>query len=119
MAKILVVEDDASLRTVIRLVLEQAGHEIAEAPNGRVGLELVGHAAPDLLVVDAKMPLVSGAELIERLRSQPAHAAIPVVLLTGLPGDVPAGLRADAVVAKPFEWKDLVSVVGGLLRTAP
>lgn len=116
MARILVVEDDPSLRTVIRLVLEQAGHEIAEAANGRVALEKLEQAAPDLIVADAKMPFLTGAELIEQIRSQPALAALPVVLLTGLPASVPQDSGADAIVAKPFEKTQLLNVIGRLLR---
>ncbi len=117
MTRILVVEDDASLRTVIRLVLEQAGYEIAEAPNGLAAFEQLGELAPDLILVDSKMPLLSGAGLIEKIRAEPAHASMPVVLLTGLPGSVPASVRADAIVAKPFEKTDLLNVIGRLLQT--
>jgi two-component system chemotaxis response regulator CheY len=116
-AKILVVEDDASLRTVIRLVLEQADHEVSEAPNGQSGLDQLQHSAPDLILVDSKMPVLTGTEFIGRLRAKPAYAGVPVVLLTGLPGSVPDA-AADAVVAKPFEPEDLLRVIGGLLAAA-
>lgn len=116
--KILVVEDDASLRTVIRLVLEQADYEVEEAANGRVALERLADGVPDLVLVDAKMPQVTGVELIQKMRSEPAHAAIPVVMLTGLPQSVPEDVRPDAIVAKPFEKDQLLDVIGGLLRLA-
>lgn len=114
--KILVVEDDASLRTVIRLVLEQADYEVGEASNGRVALELLDRELPDLILVDAKMPVLGGAEFIGEVRSRPAWAAVPVVLLTGLPGSVPDDVRPDALVAKPFDKSDLLRVIGGLLQ---
>lgn len=118
MARILVVEDDPSLRTVIRLVLEQAGHEIVEASNGRIALEQIEQGTPQLVVVDSRMPVLGGAELIERIRSEPECARLPVVLLTGLPGSVPEGLGADAIVAKPFEKKGLLDVIDRLLAPA-
>ena len=114
-AKILVVEDDSSLRTVIRLVLEQADYQVAEAPNGRAALDQLADESPDLILVDSKMPLLTGVELIERLRAQPQYAQTPVVLLTGLPGSVPADAAANAIVAKPFEKEDLLNVIQGLL----
>jgi CheY-like chemotaxis protein len=116
-AKILVVEDDPSLRTVIRLVLEQEGYEIAEASNGQVALDELDDHRPDLIIVDAKMPILTGPQLIERIREQPARARIPVILLTGLPGAVPQHVKADMVVAKPFEKKELVDVIGRLLAS--
>lgn len=118
MAKILVVEDDPSLRTVIRLVLEQAGHDIAEAANGRVALQQMDSEAPELVVVDSKMPILSGAQLIEKIRAEPAHARLPVVMLTGLPGSVPEGSGADAIVAKPFEKSQFLDVIDRLLAPA-
>lgn len=114
--KILVVEDDPSLRTVIRLVLEQADYEVDEASNGRVALDLLERELPDLILLDAKMPVLGGAELIGEIRGDPARAAIPVVFLTGLPGSVPEDVRPDAVVAKPFDKDDLLEVIAGLLQ---
>lgn len=116
MAKILVVEDDPSLRVVIRLVLEQAGHEMTEAPHGRAALDRLDGYVPDLMLVDSRMPILDGAGLIERVRADPAFASIPIVLLTGF-SDVHAG--ADAVVAKPFEREQLLSVIERLLNRTP
>lgn len=116
--EILVVEDDASLRAVIRLVLEQAGYEITEAPNGAEALQLLAHKAPDLMLVDARMPLMSGEELIQRVRAEPAHSGIPMVLLTGFSELVQTEGQADAVIAKPFEKDQLLKVVDDLLRSA-
>lgn len=114
-AKILVVEDDSSLRAVIRLVLEQADYEVAEASNGRAALDGLGSDVPDLIIADAKMPFLTGAELIERLRADAAHSSIPVVLMTGLPDSLPDLVRPDAVVAKPFDKDDLLELIGRLL----
>lgn len=113
LAKILVVEDDPSLRVVIRMVLEQAGHEMSEAPHGRAALDQLNGDLPDLILVDSKMPILNGAELIEQLRANPAYASIPIVLLTGFSETNP---HVDAIVAKPFDKTHLVNVVGRLLR---
>lgn len=98
------------------MVLEQADYEVEEASNGRAALQLLDHELPDLILLDARMPLLGGAELIGEIRSQPTRAAIPVVLLTGLPASVPDDVRPDAVVAKPFDKNDLLKVIGGLLQ---
>lgn len=114
-AKILVVEDDSSLRTVIRLVLEQADYEVAEASNGRAALDCLRADVPDLILADAKMPLLTGTELVERLRGDETHSSIPIVLLTGLPESVPDTVRPDAVLAKPFDKNALLKLVDRLL----
>lgn len=116
LAKILVVEDDASLRVVIRLVLEQAGYDMTEAPNGQVALDMLNGDPPDLILVDSKMPILGGAQVIEHVRAEPAYASIPIVLLTGF-SDTHAG--ADAVVAKPFERTQLLDVIERLVRRTP
>ncbi|HVH64010.1 MAG TPA: response regulator [Candidatus Dormibacteraeota bacterium] len=115
-AKILVVEDDPSLRVVLRLVLEQAGHEMTEAPHGRAALDQLDRDVPDLMLVDSRMPILDGAGLIERVRANPAYESIPIVLLTGFSDAHPG---ADALVKKPFEKADLLKVVANLLDLAP
>jgi CheY-like chemotaxis protein len=115
--RILVVEDDPSLRVVIRMVLERAGYEIAEAPHGAAALEQVSETAPDLVLADLKMPVMGGLELIRRLRADPGTASMPVVLLTGLAGAGEANQAANAVLGKPFEPVDLVAVVDRLVGT--
>lgn len=118
MKRILIVEDDPNLRTVIRLVVERAGYEVREARHGVEALESIGESVPDVIVADMRMPLMTGAELIRRIRSDSAIATIPIVLLTGLQ-EHPAELRlADAVVAKPFEPADLVSTLDRVLLAA-
>lgn len=103
MPKILVVEDDVHLRTVIRLVIERANYEVVEAADGWAAISIIDVGLPDLLLVDLKMPLMSGLELIDRIKSNPNTASLPIVLLTGN-RDAAAGLRHHIqVVVKPFE----------------
>ena len=116
--RILVVEDDQSLRVVIRMILEQAGYEISEARHGVAALELMKSEAPDVVVVDMRMPLMSGVELIGRLRATPATASIPIVLLSGLLPDRVVQSLVDVVVAKPFEPAELLAAVRGCLDAA-
>lgn len=115
LAKILVVEDDPSLRTVIRLLLEPQGHEISEAGNGKAALEQLADRIPDVMLVDEKMPLLSGTELIRLVRADPRYTSIPTVLLTGFSDLARDRQDADAVIAKPFAKGQLFEVIGRML----
>jgi CheY-like chemotaxis protein len=114
---VLIVEDDPSLRTVIRLVLEQARYEVLEARHGIAALELMESDIPDLVVADLRMPLMNGVELIGRMRSSQKTASIPIVLLSGLAPDPEVTKLADAVVAKPFEPADLLAAIRSSLNS--
>jgi CheY-like chemotaxis protein len=113
---VLIVEDDPNLRTVIRMVLEQARYEVLEARHGIAALELMESDMPDLVIADLRMPLMNGVELIGRMRSSPKTASVPIVLLSGLLPDPEVTKLADAVVAKPFEPADLLAAIKGSLN---
>jgi CheY-like chemotaxis protein len=113
---VLIVEDDPSLRTVIRMVLEQAHYHVLEARHGIAALELMEGDMPDLVVADLRMPLMNGVELIGRMRSSQRTASVPIVLLSGLLPDPEVTKLADAVVAKPFEPAVLLAAIMGSLN---
>lgn len=107
MSTILVVDDDADTRILLRLILEPAGHEVVEASDGHTALGLIGpDPLPDLITTDLRMPIVNGQALIERLRSEPRTAVIPIVVVSASP-DAARALHAsglvEAVVIKPFD----------------
>ena len=116
MKRILIVEDDANLRVVIRMVLERVGYEVTEARHGVAALELIDGGAPDLVIADMRMPLMDGVELMDRIRSKPETASLPIVLLSGLQVDDRAWRLATAVVAKPFEPADLLTSIARALQ---
>lgn len=116
--RVLIVEDDQSLRAVIRMVLEQAGYEISKARHGIAALELIDSQTPDVVVADMRMPLMSGVELIGRLRSDPTTASIPIVLPSGLLPDPQVSSLVDAVVAKPLEPAELLAAIRGSFNAA-
>jgi CheY-like chemotaxis protein len=113
--RVLVVEDDATLRAVIRLVLEREGYEIDEAPHGSAALSAMADEMPDVALVDLKMPVMDGAELIRRMRADTRLEAIPIVLMTGFGHSIDGGHGADAVVTKPFEAKGLLECLRTLV----
>jgi CheY-like chemotaxis protein len=116
MSRILVVEDDANLRVVIRMVLERAGFEVAEARHGVHALESIGVRTPDLVIADLTMPVMSGVELIERIHANPTTASLPVILLSGLQVDSATSRLVNAVVLKPFEPADLLASINRALH---
>ena len=111
MKRVLIVEDDANLRVVIRMVLERAGYEVAEARHGEAALESIGIELPDAVIADMTMPVMGGVELIDRIQSNPATASLPIVLLSGLRVDSAVSRRVNAVVLKPFEPADLIASI--------
>lgn len=112
--KVLVVDDEADIRFLLKRILEDAGYEVVEAPNGAVALARMVKSRPDLVVTDMMMPVMGGAELIARLRSDPETESIPVVVVTAQHGI--SSSVADAVVTKPFELGELLETVHVLAR---
>ena len=117
--KVLVVEDDESVRDVVRRYLEHDGFEVLLASDGRSGLRAAQQLAPDLVVLDLMLPELDGLTVCKALRGQ-ASPYLPIIMLTAL-GDVDdriTGLElgADDYVAKPFSSKELVLRVRSVLR---
>jgi signal transduction histidine kinase/CheY-like chemotaxis protein len=82
--RILLVEDDAATRATIRQMLERDGWEVAEAENGRAGLERLAGGLPDAIVLDLLMPEMDGFEFVAELRSRPEWRKLPVLVVTAL-----------------------------------
>ncbi len=116
-ARILVVEDEARLRQLLRLYLERAGYEVAEAADGRGALEAVDEVPPDLLVVDLMLPGLQGEALIRAIRET---SDVPILIASAKRSDVEriAGLRlgADDYLPKPYNVHELVERVHAILR---
>ena len=115
--RVLIVEDDPTLRMVIGMVLERDGYEIDEAPHGQAALGLIASRRPDVVVADLRMPVMGGLELIQRLSEDAATADLPVILLSGSAELGDAERHASAVLAKPFDPADLLATVRSLVRS--
>jgi DNA-binding response OmpR family regulator len=117
MAKVLVVDDDATVREVVVSYLRNAGHEVHEAVDGAGALEAVRQVGTDLVVLDVMMPGLDGLEVCRRLRRQ---SDVPIVLLTALGAEqdrvVGLEIGADDYVTKPFSPRELVLRVDSILR---
>jgi two-component system phosphate regulon response regulator PhoB len=114
-AEILVVDDESSIRFLLRVTFELEGHHVEEAPNGLVAIERIeGGHLPDLVATDYMMPLLNGGELIARLRRNPATKSIPIVLISASPGSE-RRTDADAFFRKPYDPVALAACVAELL----
>jgi DNA-binding response OmpR family regulator len=118
-SRILVVDDDPVARELLREMLERAGHEVREAPDGRAGLRDLYAASPDLVILDVEMPELDGWATLERIRDL---SDVPVLMLTARATELERvrGLKggADDYVVKPFGHQELVARVQALLRRA-
>jgi len=121
-AKILIVDDDGDLRTLLGLCFLRRGHSIVVASNGAEGLACVTAHAPDLVVTDLNMPVMNGLELLRRLRAN-GHRDLPVIVLTARADQRTAAIAAgaDAFLVKPFSLRELGETAERLLgeRRAP
>ena len=114
-SRVLLVEDDAFSLKLMRDVLMARGYRIAEATNGRDGLELAVSVAPDLIVMDVGLPGMDGVEVTRRLKSDEATARIPVLAVTAyaMPGDEDRMRAAgcDEFLTKPLSFAQFVTIV--------
>ena len=121
--KLLVVEDNSDLLELLRLGLKEAGYSVATAANGLEALKKMRSVAPDLVVLDLVLPELDGFAVCETLRRDPAFAALPVIVLTGLTGEFTryAGLEAgaDECVSKPVTPDQLLARVNYWLAHPP
>jgi len=118
-AHILVVDDEARYVRAIRFNLEASGYEVTTAQDGETAIALVGDGAPDLVLLDVKMPGMDGLEVCRRIRE---FSAVPIIMLTALAQDTDKvkGLDtgADDYVTKPFSAEELLARVRAALRRA-
>ena len=120
--KILVVDDNAELVDLLRMHLKAAGFAIATATNGIEALKKARSVSPDLVLLDLGLPELDGLAVYETLRNTPATAAVPILIVTGLPDGLAryAGLDAShcEFVSKPVNPRHLVARIKDLLRQA-
>jgi two-component system cell cycle response regulator DivK len=114
---ILVVDDVEEDRLYLRAVLERAGHEITEAVDAEAGLQQARQMQPVLIIMDVKMPGISGLEATRRLKSDPLTARTPVIVVSAHAVDRRQAResRYDALLQKPILESELVAVVKRLL----
>jgi DNA-binding response OmpR family regulator len=125
MARILIAEDERDIRELIIFTLEFGGFQVLSATNGEEAVELARQHRPDLIILDVRMPKMTGYEACRLLKSQEETRSIPVVFLSakGQEAEIRQGMEAgaDAYILKPFAPDELIQQVRAILdrRTIP
>ena len=116
--RLLVVDDDATIREMLEMVLDSEGYEVVTAPHGEAAFALLDQVQPNVILLDMKMPILDGWAFLEQYRRRPG-AKVPIVVLTAAQDDSRrAGeVGADAYVAKPFAIDDLLQVLERCIET--
>src|SRR5438046_8268050 len=121
MARLLIIDDDVTLRQALTKHLEHAGHEVRQAADGDAGIRAYERHAADVVIVDIFMPGQGGLQTIARLRRE--WPAVKIVAMSGVKsaGSIDVGghavaMGADRFLTKPFEPERLVALVDALLR---
>jgi len=119
MKKILIIDDESTLRLLMRKFLEKAGYAIAEAEDGEKGIIKAKEEHPDLILLDVTMPKMNGYQVDQELGADPALKKIPVILVTGTSQVVGDGIKlsthAKWKLAKPFDRDQLINKVQEVL----
>jgi len=120
MQSILIIDDDESLRDTVALMLEQEGFQVLHAADGRTGMDRALMCKPDLLLVDLRLPGMSGVEVCKQLRA--ANIRTPLIVLSALGEEVDKVLLleigADDYLVKPFGVRELLARIHAVLRRA-
>ena len=119
MAKILIAEDEPDIRALIEFTLQYAGHEVVTARNGLEAFESALQVIPDMILMDVRMPQMTGYEACEKIKQEESLKHIPVVFLTakGQEKEIQTGLSLGAAeyLLKPFAPDDLTRRVQEIL----
>jgi CheY-like chemotaxis protein len=122
MATVLVVDDEPLIAMALEAALEDAGHRVATAANGRQGLERLAEAPrPDLVLLDMMMPVMNGPAMLAAMAADPALAGIPVVVLSSLPEEAiraRAGEGVAAILLKPCTAEQVLEAIARALGGA-
>ena len=119
MTKILIDEDEPDIRDLIAFTLRFAGYEVISAANGKEAVDLAPKEMPDLILMDVRMPIMTGYEACKQFKADPALQHIPVVFLSakGQESEIQAGLEvgAEEYLLKPFGPNELTNSLQTIL----
>ena len=117
--RVLLVEDDETIRRLVTLLLLDDGFDVVTAPDGKVGLTRAAEYPPDVILLDMDMPVVNGWQFADAYRATPGpHAPIVVFTASGRSATASEAVGAAATVDKPFDAQRLSEIVRALARTA-
>lgn len=117
MATVLVVDDEFGVADLIEAVLEDEGHRILIAANGKQGLEMLAGERPDLVFLDYMMPVMDGASVLRQMNGDPSLRNIPIVLMSSLPEATVAErcVGYKVFMRKPFKITDVLTLTRRLV----
>ena len=116
-ARILVVDDDTSIRGFVEMALDSEGYAVSTATNGAQALQVTDQLRPDLILLDMRMPVMDGWEFAHAYQSRPGpHAPIVVVTAAADARERAKQIHAVDFLAKPFDFDDLVRIVQQFLQ---
>ena len=122
MSRVLVIDDETVVGTILRYAFQVDGHETVVAGDGISGIEMAHSEHPDIIVLDLMMPDVTGYEVLEILRDDAETKELPIVVLTAVTmqreRDACMARGADAVMIKPFDPREVARAVEALLPPA-
>jgi DNA-binding response OmpR family regulator len=117
--KILIADDEPNIVVSLEFLMKQRGYEVRVANTGEDALAAVGEFVPDLILLDVMMPRMSGYDLCQRVRENPAWQGIRIIMLSAKGRDIEVSkgiaVGADAYVTKPFSTRDLLARVAEML----
>ena len=117
--KILIADDEPNIVVSLEFLMKQKGYVVKTVNNGEDALSAVSEFGPDLILLDVMMPRMSGYDVCQKIRENPAWSAIRIVMLSAKGRDIEVNkgiaVGADAYVTKPFSTKDLIAKVQELL----
>jgi CheY-like chemotaxis protein len=120
MPQVLVVEDFEDARTMVEMILADAGYRVLLAADGAEGVRLAQRHQPDAILMDIFMPGLDGIEATRQIKADPSTASVPVIAYTAKPAAVRVGAELFAAVcAKPCDPDELLRVVGTFAPTPP
>jgi CheY-like chemotaxis protein len=117
MKRVLVIDDEPDIRTLVQMTLRQEGYEVAAASDGAQGLHLLAELKPDVILLDLRMPVVNGWRFLEMAHESSALEGVRVVAIsahTGRPAAEDAkAAGCDAYISKPFTTEELLTAIRG------
>jgi DNA-binding response OmpR family regulator len=117
--RILIADDEPNIVVSLEFLMKQRGYDVLVVNNGEDALKAVGEFGPDLILLDVMMPRLSGYDLCQKVRENPAWQGIKIIMLSAKGRDVEVtkgmAIGADAYVTKPFSTKELMAKVREML----
>jgi len=119
MKKVMIVDDEESIREIVDVLLTSEGYEVIKAANGQEGIDMAKRTVPDAIILDVMMPKMSGYMVANLLAKDSALKHIPIILLTAtaqIAGNITLNIPASHKLSKPFKPEELLGALTSLFE---